>query len=74
MFTTMILQFRGVIYTPRGSYMAKATGGRGGSRNTEAPVRSNTLPSDSQIGNAEMPAKEARRQPAAVAVQPCANN
>jgi hypothetical protein len=52
--------------------MAKATGGRGGSRNTEAPVRSNTLPADSQNGNAERSTKEARRQRATAAIQPCA--
>src|ERR1700685_1748828 len=71
MFTTMISCLRGVIDTPRGSYMAKATGSRGGSRNTEAPVRSNTLLADSQNGNAEGSAKEPRRQ-RAVAIQPCA--
>ena len=53
--------------------MAEAMGGRGGSRNTEAPVHSNTLHTDSQNGNADMSAKEGRRHSPAVAVQPCAN-
>ena len=61
----------GVIDTPRGRYMAQATSSRGRSK-TRVSVRPDTLRADSQIGNAERPAKEVRCQRAAVAIQPCA--
>ena len=62
----------GVIDTPRGRYMAKATRSRGRSNKTGVSVRPDTLRADSQIGNAETSAKELRCQRAAVAIQPCA--
>src|ERR1700735_4471917 len=49
---------RGVIDTPRGSYMAKATSSRESGSKTEVPVSSETLGTDSQNGNIE---KRARR-------------
>src|ERR1700735_1773720 len=86
MCTNVITCAWGVIDARRGSYMAKATSSRERSRNTEAPVRSNTLPdsepaknypeiskgTDSQNGNADTSPKEARRPRATVAIEPCA--
>jgi hypothetical protein len=48
----------GVIYTPRGSYMAKATSSRESSSKAEVSVHSDSLPTNSQNGNIE---KRARR-------------
>jgi hypothetical protein len=52
--------------------MAKATSSRESSSKTEASVYSDTLPTDSQNGNAEWSAKEARRLRATVVIQLCA--
>jgi hypothetical protein len=61
----------GVIDAPRGSYMGRATGSRGGGSKTEVSVCAEPSSADSQNGNAGRSPKEARRR-AGVAIQPCA--